>query len=224
MIDDANDGGLQFDNGECGVAMFELFELTRESKYLASARQAADWAMTRRLVANWNYNSFSVYLLAKAYQVTSEERYLKAATKKATIGVIPGQLTEGPRAGRWLDPHNARPAYHYIMLHGLAQLAAVMPKNDPARGEIMRALQLGLRARNQDFLSRGAPNKDKAMETLLLVNRAFADEPEFLRAALVPEALEALGKLVSGQARAGGHPLGFREWGLFLEAAASRPP
>lgn len=110
------------------------------------------------------------------------------------------------------------------MLRGLAQLAAVMPKNDPARGEIMRALQLGLRARNQDFRRRGVPNKDKAMETLLLVNRAFADEPEFLRAALVAEALEALGKLVSEEARAGSHPLGFREWGLFLEEIASRPP
>jgi hypothetical protein len=224
VIEDANDGGLQFDNGECGVAIFELFELTRQPKYLASARQAADWAMSRRLVANWNYNSFSVYLLAKAYQVTSEERYLTAATKKAIIGVIPGQLTEGPRAGRWLDPHNARPAYHYIMLRGLAQLAAVMPKQNPARDEIMRALQLGLRARNQDFLSRGAPNKDKAMETLLLVNRTLADEPEFLRAALVPQALGALGKLVSEQARAGGHPLGVREWGLFLEEVARRSP
>jgi hypothetical protein len=88
----------------------------------------------------------------------------------------------------------------------------------------MRALQLGLRARNQDFLSRGATNKDKAMETLLLVDRAWADEPDFLRTALVPEALEALGKSVSEQARAGGHPLGFREWGLFLEAAARQSP
>lgn len=224
VIDDADDGGLQFDNGECGVAMFELFELTREQKYLTAARQAADWAASRRLVANWNYNSFSVYLLAKAYQVTEEKRYLTVATKKATIGVIPGQLTAGPHAGRWLDPHNARPAYHFILLRGLAQLAAVMPQNDPARGEILRALQLGLRARNQDFLSRGAPNKDKAMETLLLVNRALAGEPEFLRAALVPEALEALGKLVSEQARAGGHPLGFREWGLFLEEVTRRSP
>jgi len=224
VINDANDGGLQFDNGECGVAMFELFELTRESKYLASARQAADWALARPLVANWNYNSFSVYLLAKAYQVTSEERYLTAATKKAIIGVIPGQLTDGPRAGRWFDPHNARPAYHYIMLRGLAQLASVMPKSDPARGEIMRALQSGLRARNQDFFNQGVPNKDKAMETLLLVNRAFADEPEFLRAALVPAALEALGKLVSEQSRAGGQPLGFREWGLFLEEVTRQSP
>lgn len=107
-----------------------------------------------------------------------------AAKTKAIIGVMPGQLTDGPRAGRWLDPHNARPAYHYIMLRGLAQLAAVMPKSDPARGEIMRAMQSGLRARNEDYFNQGAANKDKAMETLLLVNRAFADESEFLRAAL----------------------------------------
>jgi hypothetical protein len=60
------------------------------------------------------------------------------------------------------------------------------------------------------------------METLLLVNRALAGEPELLRAALVPQALEALGKLASEQARAGDRPLGFREWGLFLEEVTRR--
>ena len=34
------------------------------------------------------------------------------------------QLTEGPRKGRWADAHNARPPYHYIMVRGLAALAA----------------------------------------------------------------------------------------------------
>lgn len=222
IIADNADGGLQFDNGEAGVALLELSAVTHEPKYLASARQAADWALACPLAPNWNYNSFSVYLLARTYAATHEPKYLAGAVRKARVGVIPGQLTDGPRAGRWLDPHNARPAYHYIMMRALAELVVVLPKDDPVRTEVMQSLQLGLRARNKDFLGPGAPNKDKAMEALVLVNRALADEGDLLRASLSGEALDALAKLVSTQFLRGGEPLGPREWSLFLEYATTR--
>jgi len=83
-FEDHGDGGLQFDNGECGVAMFEYHELTRDERFLRSSKAAADWAMARPLCPNWNYNSFSVNLLAKAFQVTGEQKYLDAAWKKGT--------------------------------------------------------------------------------------------------------------------------------------------
>lgn len=223
-IDDLGDGGLQFDNGECGVAMFELYELTRDARHLNSARKAADWAAARPLCANWNYNSFSVYLLAKAFEVTGEKNYLEAARKKALIGVIPGQLTDGPRAGCWIDPHNARPAYHYIMLRALGQLAFVLPKDDPNRAEVLRALHLGLRTRNHEILTQGVMNKDKAIEALLLVNHWFSGDKAFLRESLVTDALDAVAKLVSEQSREGKSPLGPREWGLFLETAKRQSP
>ena len=221
VVDDLGDGGLQFDNGECGVAMFEYYELSRDERALASARRAADWAVGRPLVANWNYNSFSVHLLAKAFAVTGDARYLDASAKKALLGVIPGQLTVGPHAGRWLDPHNARPAYHYIMLRGLGQLAAAMPPDDARRPEVLRALALGLKARNAEIVSRGVMNKDKASETLLLIQRWFANDAAFLRDTLTTEALHQLVKLVSAQSRAGKLPLGPREWGLLLEHVAT---
>lgn len=215
-IDDAGTGGLQFDNGEAGVAMLELYETTREQKYLESARKAADWAISRPLAENWNYNSFSVRLLAKAYDVTHERRFLEAAAHKAIAGVIPGQLDKGPRAGRWLDAHNSKPNYHYIIMNSLAQLALVMPEDDPARPEVMRSLQLGLLARNRDFSDLGSPNRNKAMETLVLVNRGFAEQRDFLRDSKSEEALDALGKLVSELYRSGVAPLGPKEWGAFL--------
>lgn len=221
-IRDDGDGGLQFDNGECGVALFELFAVTRDARYLAAARKSADWAAKQPLVVNWNYNSFSVYLLSRAYRVTGEASYLDAATKKALLGVIPGQLTTGPNAGRWNDPHNARPSYHYIMLRGLAELASALPASNPARAEVLTALALGLRARNKDILGTGAPNKDKAMETLLIVNQRFADDAAFLRTTQSVKALDALAKLVSAQARQGSVPLGPYEWGIFLAHVAGR--
>jgi len=224
IIDDPGDGGLQFDHGEAGLALLELHAATGDPRQLAAARRAAEWAANRPLARNWNYNAFTVSLLARTFAVTGERHLLEAARHRAVAGLLPGQLTEGPRAGRWIDPHNARPAYHYIMLRGLAHLADVLPRDDADRPAIIRALRLGLLARNRDFTGPGAPNKDKAAETLILVHRVFAAEPDFLRDTLSTAALEALGRLVSAQFRAGGSPLGPREWAEFLEYAASRKP
>ena len=222
-FNDLGDGGLQFDNGECGVAMFDLYELTKEARYLDSARQAADWALSRPLCSNWNYNSFSIHLLAKAFAVTGEAKYMEAALHKARIGVIPGQLTDGPRAGRWLDPHNARPAYHYIMMTALAQLAVVLPPSHEHRAEVLRALSLGLQSRNSEMVSHGVMNKDSAIAALLSVNRAFKDDAVFLRETQSTTALAAVGGLVSAEARRGKQPLSPGEWGQFLEFVVSQP-
>ncbi|QDV35662.1 hypothetical protein [Tautonia plasticadhaerens] len=104
-VDDLDDGGLQFDNGLCGVALLGLFEATGDERYLHGAVAAADWAAGRPVVPNWNYNSFSVDLLANAHRVTGGRRHLEAAKRKFRLGIVAGQLTEGERAGRWADPH-----------------------------------------------------------------------------------------------------------------------
>jgi hypothetical protein len=215
-IRDDGDGGLQFDNAECGVALFALYAVTRDQRYLDAAKKSADWAMAQPLVVNWNYNSFSVFLLARAYRVTGAQAYLDAATRKALLGVIPGQLITGTHAGRWNDAHNARAVYHYIMLRGLTELADALPASGPQRSEIVAALMRGLRARNKDFLGQGAPNKDMAMETLLMVNRVFAGDKAFLGESLSRDALDALARLVSAQARRGNVPLGPHAWGIFM--------
>lgn len=220
LIRDFGDGGLQFDNGECGVAMLALHAATGDAKYLDAARRAADWALAQPLAANWNYNSFSVFLLAETWRVTGEMRYRDAAIEKARYGVIPGQLREGPRAGRWHDPHNARPAYHYIMLRSLAALAATLPEDDAARAEMEAALRLGLLARNRDFTTRGAPNKDHALQALRIVARVYRDRPAFLDDTGSRDALNALRRLAAAQWRDGRAPLGPRAFGELLVDAA----
>ena len=102
IVDDQGDGGLQFDNGVCGVAMLALHAATGEARYLDAARRAADWAIAQPLSANWNYNAFSVRLLAETWRATGEARYRDAALDKARYGVMPGQLRSGPHAGRWI--------------------------------------------------------------------------------------------------------------------------
>lgn len=216
-FEDMGDGGLQFDNGECGVAMFDLYELTKDQRHLESARKAADWALARPLCANWNYNSFSVRLLARAFAVIGDAKYLDSAVRKARLGVIPGQLTDGPRAGRWMDAHNARPAYHYIMMCALAQLAAVMPPLHEHRSEVVRSLSLGLAARNTEMVLRGVMNKDHAMEALLLTRSAFGNDPPFMHETKTDGALRSLALLVSAEAHRGKSPLAPGPWGKFLE-------
>ena len=224
VIDDLGDGGLQFDNAECAVALFDYYDLTADPRALVSARRSADWAATRPLVTNWNYNSFSVWLLARAHAATGDTAYLSAAKKKALLGVIPGQLTIGPHSGRWVDPHNARPAYHYIMLRSLALLAAELPAADPDRPVILRALQRGLVARNAEFTAHGVMNEDNAMETLLLVHLRFAAEPSFLVATRSTSALEVLARAASARALQGHPALGPRALGPFLAYAKARVP
>jgi hypothetical protein len=216
IVDDRGDGGLQFDNGECGVAMLALHAATGEAKYLEAARRAADWAITQPLAANWNYNSFSVHLLAEFARATGETRYRDAALDKARFGVIPGQLRSGRHAGRWADPHNARPAYHYIMLRSLASLLTVLPADHPARAEIEAALRLGLRARNRDYVGPGAPNKDHALQALRIVARLGRDDPALFEHTGSRQALDALQRLAAAQWRAGRAPLGPRGFGELL--------
>ena len=159
-------------------------------------------------------------LLAKAHQVTGEQHYHEAALKKALLGVIPGQLNDGPRAGRWLDPHNARPAYHYIMMASLTRLAAALPADHTDRTAILHSLQLGLSTRNHEMAAKGVMNKDSAMECLLITTKLFRHDTDFLNETRTSAALDVLLRLASEEYRRGKLPLGPRSWGEMLEHLA----
>ena len=95
--DNLDAGGLQIDNALGGVALIELYRVTQDQKYLAGALQAAEWAISRPCVPNWNYNAFSVEILVEAYRETGRPAFLEVAKQKMAIGVLPGQLTRPPR-------------------------------------------------------------------------------------------------------------------------------
>ena len=221
VFDDRGDGGLQFDNGECGVAMWEWFNASGDERVKKSALRASEWALSRPLVPNWNYNSFSVFLLARAYTVTGDERFRKGAIRKATLGVLPGQLKDGSNAGRWADPHNARPAYHYIMVRALAELLAVLKVDDPEAPAILSGLRMALSTRNQEIIDKGVMNKDKAFEALLLTGNYFSDRPDIWNETSSPKAFQLLGAFISEEYRRGKFPLSPGEWCRFLETFSS---
>jgi hypothetical protein len=95
----------------CGVALLRAGEILKDESYLAAGRRAAEWAAKQKCCANFNYNAFSVSLLARAGMK-------EAAMEKFRVGVAPGQA----KNGRWIDPHNARTVYHVIILRALADL------------------------------------------------------------------------------------------------------
>lgn len=220
-VEDFSDGGLQFDNGLAGVALIQLFEATNDDKYKKAAIRAADWAATRPVVTNWNYNSFSVFLLAEVYRVTGDKKYLESAKKKTRLGILPGQLTEGPRKGRWADAHNARPAYHYIMVRGLAALAATMPKDDADLPAVVDSLRRALSARNPDF-EKGIFNADSSMEALIRVKMLPPHVAVKLTECKTQEALETLERYAAEGFRARKPPLGPGAWGQLLAYCEGR--
>ncbi len=112
------EGGSQFDTGVCGMALLRAGLLYGNEAWKKAGVRAADWALGQKCCANFNYNAFSVSLLAHAFRATGEVKYLEGALKKFSVGVAPGQAPNG----RWMDAHNARTVYHQIILRGLGDL------------------------------------------------------------------------------------------------------
>lgn len=149
--DDRGDGGLQFDNGLCGTALVEAWDLTKDDRYLAAARRAADWATAQPMVTNWNYNAFSAGFLARLARATGESKYLDAAVEKARVGVLPGQM----KSGRWFDAHNACAVYHNILLRDLLEVFAALPESHEFRTEVRGSLVRGLDQAADETVAQG---------------------------------------------------------------------
>lgn len=168
VIEDLDDGGLQFDNGESGLGLLHAYALTGKQQYLDAARRAGDWAARRPLVSNFNYNGFSGELLARLYRVTGEQRFLDLGLEKMKYGVLPGQMTNGRWPGRWFDQHNAAIQYHSIMMAQLMELYLALQKaKHPYAAEIKQRITLGLDSLANEVNTQGVA-RGKAHEMLCL--------------------------------------------------------
>ena len=222
FITDDGNGDLQYDNGLAGVAVLRFYEATQDAKYLRSACAAADWALRQPAVRNWNYNSFSVFLLSEVYRVTKEPRYLEAAKEKARLGIYPGQLLEGPNRGHWNDPHNASFVYHYILLRGLASLVTVLPEADADYPRAKEALLLGLHVRNHEVIKNGIAHPETVLETLsrIRLEACFTNLPADSG---VVAAYEACLRYATAHYRNRGSPMPPVAWGFSLEVLSKTP-
>lgn len=136
VVSENPDGGTQYDTGVCGTALLKAGAAMNDDSFRLAGLRAADWAISRKCCPNFNYNAFSISLLARAAEVGGRSGYRDAALAKFRLGLAPGQA----RNGRWLDPHNARTVYHVIILRALADLGAeaeTRPVTDAAAAALL---------------------------------------------------------------------------------------
>jgi hypothetical protein len=116
--------------------LIALYEITGEKRLLDGAIRAGEWALTRPLVANFNYNGFSAALFADLYRVTQHEKWMHAAIHYAKLGVLSGQNVMGHNTGDWPDPHNQRLVYRILMIAQLADVLKALPLDNVDRSWI----------------------------------------------------------------------------------------
>lgn len=171
------DGGSQFDTGLCGVALLVAGQLHQNEEWKHAGLRAADWALGQPCCANFNYNAFSVSLLADAFRISGDAKYLDGAMKKFRVGVAPGQAPNG----RWMDAHNARTVYHVIILRALADLSSVLPPDRKAeREEVEQVTRPAMRALLTEFDAMGITVE--ALPEMLALSALYRGETQWQRA------------------------------------------
>ena len=168
MVTADPDGGTQFDTGLCGTALLLAGQTCGNDGWKRAGLRAADWALGQRCCGNFNYNAFSVSLLAHAARVTGDAKYLDGALRKFRVGVAPGQAPNG----RWLDSHNARTVYHVIILRALGDLATALPEEK--RPEVASVAKPAVRAMLEEFDAMGITVE--ALPELVVLAKIFPED------------------------------------------------
>lgn len=194
-------GSSQLDAGECGMTLLQAGTLFQVDDWKKAGLRAADWALTQPCVANFTDNACSVSLLSEAYRLTKEPKYLDGAVRKFQIGIAPGQCDNG----RWLDPHNARTAYHFIILRSLNQLTDVLPPEHRAvRDELAAISRKAVKVILDEFDSAGVTNVNHAVPELTRYQRLDPHGDARLRKHVERAAAAVLERCVrDGEVRAG---------------------
>lgn len=166
IIDDSNNGGLEFDNAVIGTTLLLAAHMTGRTDFVVSAVRCGDWALKRHFVPNINYNTLSAFLFARLYRVTGEAKWLEASKAIFRYVALPTQAA----SGRWFDPHNARIQYHsIIMRHALELYLALDKAGDPMKDQITVAVRRGLDNLASQILLYGSSDTDEMLTTEALM-------------------------------------------------------
>ncbi|CAN2044490.1 putative Squalene cyclase C-terminal domain-containing protein [Candidatus Magnetomoraceae bacterium gMMP-1] len=171
-VRDLGFGGFQMDAGILGETMIQAYHYFQDERYLNCAIRAANWARDFKPVPNWNYNAFSMRLLAKIYQETSDSEYLDACRKKIMVGILPGQTENG----RWLDPQNALIQYHMILMSSLLETYPILLDSGTLKEKVREAIIRGIQpVLNKNLEGRVAKPSD-SLVLLLMYARYFGSD------------------------------------------------
>jgi len=156
-------------------------------------------------------------LLAEAYRETGRREFIERATEKVAVGVLPGQLAEGRYAGRWVDPHNARANYHYIIVRALARYVSVLEPEHPMRQVVVDALRHALQARNGDYLDGTVPNVESTLDALLVLELVLDNSGIVIGDVRQREVIHMLARIPVALFSSGKLPVSPVVWGRLLE-------
>jgi len=171
------DGGSQFDTSLCGTALLVAGQLHANDEWKRAGFRAADWALSQPCCSNFNYNAFSVSLLAHAFRISGDMKYLDGAVRKFRTGVAPGQAPNG----RWIDAHNARTVYHVIILRALGDLLSVVPADRKGeRAELDPITRLAIKALLDEFDAMGMTVE--ALPELITLAALYPDDTRLQKA------------------------------------------
>ena len=138
-----------YDTGPAGELWVVAAWLLKDEKYLAASQRLLRAYKDYRVEFNYNYAAFTLYHLVAHYRLTRDPLALEHARYYARHCVAIDLLPLGFHAG-----HNYYTCYGSITLRGLAQLCAVLPKDDPYRATLREQC---LRMTNQ-VLARQQPD------------------------------------------------------------------
>jgi hypothetical protein len=127
IIDDSGTGEFKFDAGVIANAFYYGWLETGDTSYITVVTRIANYLRSTTFNTNFNYNSFSILGLTRAWQITGDTSYHNRAIKNLEYAMLPGQLANG----RWMDGHNARSVYHALMIYNTIPLLKSTPQNHP---------------------------------------------------------------------------------------------
>lgn len=223
FIGDLPGGDSLEENAACGLALLRWFRQSKDEPSLKAAKTAAEWAASQPPTANWANNSLTVELLVEMHRETKQPQFLEAASKFISLGILPGQITAGPREGRWLDPQNAKLVQHYRMVRALAVASTELPKGTELADQVETALIAGLIVRNVEIISQGASQPAATADVFMYLLENTDAFEELCSATQVAEAANRtlLGLMAEFEEN---HPTVTPAiWGKFLRYLATTP-